>query len=102
MMGDCFRACPYDALTWDGRRPVRDDDKCVACGLCVDACKQGSLVLVRGLAPDPAVRAEAERLAAERKAAEAARKAAAKAAAAAKPAAGSAAPAADEPPAAEN
>jgi Na+-translocating ferredoxin:NAD+ oxidoreductase subunit B len=80
----CVRVCPYDALDWDGRLPHYKDDKCVSCGLCADVCKPGTILLARGLAPDPAVRAEAERLVAERKAAEAARKAAAKAAPAAK------------------
>ncbi len=81
----CLKACPHDALVWDGRRPVRVDEKCVGCGLCVDACKQGVLVYARGARPEPAVRAEAERLLAERKAAEAAKRAAAKAAAAPAP-----------------
>lgn len=78
----CLKACPYDALAWDGRRPVRHDETCVGCGLCVDACKPGVLVHARGTAPEPGVRAAAELLGAERRAAEVARKAAAKAAAA--------------------
>ncbi len=93
----CLKACPHDALVWDGRRPVRVDDKCVGCGLCVDACKQGVLVYARGAVPEPGVRAQAERLLAERKAVEAARKAAAKAAAAPQPAAPPETPAGDGP-----
>lgn len=81
----CIRACPYDALEFDGRLPQYIDERCVNCGLCVDACKPGTLIYARGLAPDPVVRAEAERLAAERKEAEAAKKAAARAAAPAVP-----------------
>lgn len=84
----CIRACPYDALEWDGRLPKYIDEKCVNCGLCVDACKPGTLIYARGLAPDPEVRVAAEQLAAERKAAEAAKKAAAKAAAVSQPSAG--------------
>ncbi len=62
----CIRACPYDALIWDGL-PKRIDEKCKACGLCVEACKPQSLLLLRE--PDPAVKEEAKRLIAERKAA---------------------------------
>lgn len=37
--GDCVRACLFDALHMgeDGL-PVVDEDKCTACGKCVDAC----------------------------------------------------------------
>ena len=37
--GDCVRACPFDALYMgeDGL-PVVREDKCTACGKCVDAC----------------------------------------------------------------
>jgi Na+-translocating ferredoxin:NAD+ oxidoreductase subunit B len=83
----CVRACPYDALRMEGNLPVRDWERCHLCGLCMDACKPGSMVFARGFTPDPEVRAEAERLAEEKKAAEAARKAAAKAAASKPPAA---------------
>lgn len=37
--GDCARACPFDAITMaeDGL-PVVNEDKCTACGKCVEAC----------------------------------------------------------------
>ncbi len=37
--GDCVRACPFDAL-FMGKEglPVVREDKCTACGKCVDAC----------------------------------------------------------------
>jgi Na+-translocating ferredoxin:NAD+ oxidoreductase subunit B len=84
----CLRACPYDALAWEDGLPRRIDERCRSCGLCVEVCKPGSLVMV--VEPQPEVKEEATRLAAERKAAEAAKKAAAKVKAAAKPAAAAA------------
>ncbi|NLF39568.1 RnfABCDGE type electron transport complex subunit B [bacterium] len=46
MMGDCFRACPYDAISWqaDGL-PVILEDKCIACGKCVAACPRELIIL---------------------------------------------------------
>lgn len=38
-MADCARACTFDAIHMDRHRlPVVDEDKCTACGDCVEAC----------------------------------------------------------------
>ncbi|MDY7110278.1 MAG: RnfABCDGE type electron transport complex subunit B [Planctomycetota bacterium] len=38
-LGDCMRACTFDAITMNERKlPVVDIDKCTACGDCVEAC----------------------------------------------------------------
>ncbi|MBT8149501.1 MAG: RnfABCDGE type electron transport complex subunit B, partial [Gammaproteobacteria bacterium] len=37
--GDCERVCDFDAIVMDAHSlPVVDDDKCTACGDCVDIC----------------------------------------------------------------
>ena len=38
-LGDCYRACTFDAIRMDEHRlPVVDEDACTACGDCVRAC----------------------------------------------------------------
>lgn len=38
-LGDCANACPFDAITIsENHLPVVDNDKCTACGKCVDVC----------------------------------------------------------------
>ena len=38
-LGDCERSCDFDAITMDRHSlPVVDNDRCTACGDCVDAC----------------------------------------------------------------
>ncbi len=38
-LGDCERICDFDAITMDRHSlPVVDNDRCTACGDCVDAC----------------------------------------------------------------
>lgn len=38
-LGDCDRACDFEAIVMDRHLlPVVDNDKCTACGDCVDAC----------------------------------------------------------------
>ncbi len=38
--GDCVTACDFDAIHMNPETglPEVDDEKCVACGACVDAC----------------------------------------------------------------
>jgi ferredoxin-type protein NapF len=36
--GACRDSCPVSALTWHGTRPVIDQDRCVGCALCREAC----------------------------------------------------------------
>jgi len=38
-LADCEQACDFDAITMDAHQlPVVDEDRCTACGDCVDAC----------------------------------------------------------------
>lgn len=44
--GDCVRACPFDAMYMEETGlPKVVDDKCTACGKCVDACPRGIIEL---------------------------------------------------------
>ena len=46
--GDCAAVCPVDAISVDPERLVAavDWERCIGCGLCVDACPQGLAELV--------------------------------------------------------
>ncbi len=45
-LGDCVRACPFDAITMgDDRLPKVNIDRCTGCGKCVEACPRDILVL---------------------------------------------------------
>lgn len=45
--GDCFRACPFDAIRMDERGlPVIDVAKCTGCGICVRECPRGQINLL--------------------------------------------------------
>jgi Na+-translocating ferredoxin:NAD+ oxidoreductase RNF subunit RnfB len=45
--GDCARACPFDAITMDGRGlPVIDLDRCTGCEVCVRECPRGPIGLL--------------------------------------------------------
>lgn len=45
-LGDCARACPFDAIDMVNNFPSIDDNLCVGCGTCVKTCPQGVLELV--------------------------------------------------------
>jgi ferredoxin-type protein NapG len=36
--GACRDSCPVSALNWEGNKPVIDQNTCVGCGLCREAC----------------------------------------------------------------
>lgn len=45
--GDCARACPFDAMYMNEEGlPVVIEDKCTACGKCVDACPRDIIELL--------------------------------------------------------
>ena len=44
-LGDCEKACPYDAVRVCNGVAVVDSDKCKACSLCVKACPRGIIAL---------------------------------------------------------
>lgn len=46
-LNDCFRACPFDAISIDSNNMrVIDLEKCTACGACVEACPRDLIELV--------------------------------------------------------
>jgi electron transport complex protein RnfB len=54
--GDCMRACPFDAIAFDGRGlPVIDLAKCTGCGVCVTECPRGGTGLLELVPQDGAV-----------------------------------------------
>lgn len=45
-LGDCVRACPFDAIHMgEDRLPHVDIDKCTGCGKCVEACPRDIIIL---------------------------------------------------------
>jgi Na+-translocating ferredoxin:NAD+ oxidoreductase RNF subunit RnfB len=45
--GDCFRACPFGAISMDERGlPVIDPVKCTGCAICVRDCPRGQISLL--------------------------------------------------------
>lgn len=44
--GDCYRACPFGAITLKDGRPVICEDICVGCGKCTCACPKGLISLI--------------------------------------------------------
>ncbi|HOJ30377.1 MAG TPA: RnfABCDGE type electron transport complex subunit B [Spirochaetota bacterium] len=46
-LGDCVRACPFDAIHLDDRGlPFVDAEKCTGCGNCVEACPRDIISLL--------------------------------------------------------
>jgi len=45
-LGDCVRACKYDALRMIGGRPTVDYDKCIGCKACAKACPRNVITMV--------------------------------------------------------
>lgn len=43
--GDCFRACPFDAIVMKDGLPVVIPSKCTACGACVKACPRNLITI---------------------------------------------------------
>jgi Na+-translocating ferredoxin:NAD+ oxidoreductase RNF subunit RnfB len=45
--GSCVKACPFDAMAMqDNGLPTVFEDKCTACGICVEECPKGIMQLV--------------------------------------------------------
>ena len=44
-LGDCVRACPFDAIHMVEGIPVVDEEKCTGCGKCVAACPRNIIDL---------------------------------------------------------
>ncbi len=45
-LGDCFKACPFDAIILEDNIAKIDPDRCIGCGKCVPACPRNILELV--------------------------------------------------------
>ncbi|NLJ89163.1 MAG: RnfABCDGE type electron transport complex subunit B [Epulopiscium sp.] len=45
-LGSCKKVCPFDAIRIEDGIAVIDEDKCTACGNCVDACPKAVIELV--------------------------------------------------------
>ena len=48
-LGSCAAACPFDAIVMNSNGlPAVDEEKCTACGICVNACPRGIMALAPG------------------------------------------------------
>jgi Fe-S-cluster-containing hydrogenase component 2 len=66
--GDCVEACPVDALSMDSEIPTVDEEVCIGCGLCVVPCPNDAVRLERRTdVVPPASFAELHELILERK-----------------------------------
>ena len=45
-LGDCVRACPFDAIVVKDGMATIVEENCVACGKCINACPRGVLQIV--------------------------------------------------------
>ncbi|MEM3365229.1 MAG: DUF362 domain-containing protein [Candidatus Methanomethyliaceae archaeon] len=44
--GECVKACRFSAMSIEGGRPIRDEDKCVYCNTCMFSCDQDAITLL--------------------------------------------------------
>jgi uncharacterized Fe-S center protein len=44
--GECVEACRFSALSMEGGRPVRDEEKCVYCNTCMFSCDQDAITIL--------------------------------------------------------
>jgi pyruvate formate lyase activating enzyme len=59
--GQCFEACPHEAISLVENRPVTDVEKCILCGRCVDVCLAGARHIIGREMAVGEVMAEVER-----------------------------------------
>lgn len=41
--GECYDACPHNAIEYDGEKPVIIQSKCKSCGKCADVCPEDAI-----------------------------------------------------------
>jgi ferredoxin len=42
----CARACPQEAISGEKKKPhVIDEAKCIRCGICLESCKFGAVLV---------------------------------------------------------
>lgn len=45
-LGDCVRACPFNAIKVENREVSVDEERCTGCGVCVDVCPRNVIKLI--------------------------------------------------------